>query len=208
MQPDPHTQIIIPKEKSRQRSILRDLLGVAAFIIAVVAGALILNAFVFQTYSVLGPSMEDTLYTNDRLLVNKLPVSAQHLRGQAYLPERGTVIVFSNPLYATGQREEYLVKRVIGLPGERVVLRDGIITVYNQAHPDGFQPDTQLSGPKAPTSGTADVTVPRNQVFVAGDNRVGEFSFDSRNGLGTIPLRFVQGPVVARLFPLTHFRVF
>lgn len=211
MQPSDNSSndhIIVPNEPSHRRTIVRDLIGVGIFVLSVVIGAFILNTFVFQTYSVLGPSMENTLHTGDRLLVNKLPLTTNHALGRAYVPDRGQVIVFENPLYHVQQSEEFLVKRVIGLPGERVVVKDGTITVYNQANPNGFQPDKNLKGPKSPTSGTADVTVPKGELFVAGDNRVDEFSFDSRDGLGTVPLDLVQGPVIARLFPLSQFRSF
>lgn len=208
MLPDTTERVIVPNDPPRRHGALRDLIGVAVFVLAVIVGAFVLNAFVFQTYSVLGPSMQETLHTNDRLLVNKLPVSLSHAGGKAYLPARGEVVVFENPLFESQTSEEYLVKRVIGLPGERVVLKDGIITVYNRDNPRGFRPDDSLQGPKSPTSGNADLTVPANEIFVAGDNRIGEFSFDSRNGLGTVPLSFVQGPVAARIFPLSQFRLF
>ncbi|MBL8159887.1 signal peptidase I [Candidatus Saccharibacteria bacterium] len=208
MQPNDNDRIIVPVEKSSSHTVLRDLIGVAIFILSVVLGAFLLNTFVFQTYSVQGPSMQDTLHTGDRLLVNKFAVSSAKMSGKQYMPERGQVVVFSNPLFHVQQSEEYLVKRVMALPGEHVVLKKGVLTVYNKENPDGFQPDKLYTGPKSPSSGTADLRVPAGEVFVAGDNRVGEYSFDSRNGLGTVPIEFIQGPVAARIFPITQFKTF
>lgn len=67
--------------------------------------------------------METTLYTGDRLIVNRLPVTWSSLKGKTYVPARGEIIVFKNPRYTLGADDEYIVKRVIGLPGERVVLK-------------------------------------------------------------------------------------
>lgn len=188
---------------------LKDVLSLVLFIICVVVGTLLINTFVFRSYNVVGPSMETTLYTGDRLIVNRLPVTVASVQGKQYMPERGQVIVFKNPRYALGVEDEYIVKRVIGLPGERVVLVNGKYTVYNAAHPTGFNPDDFNHGePGSPTSGEIDVTVPENELFVSGDHREGNFSYDSRNGLGTVPLYDVVGPVSLRIFPFNKIRTF
>ena len=196
-------------EKENNRSYLRDIVGILVFVALVVLGAMFINTFIFRSFSVTGPSMEDTMHTGDRLIVNRLPVTWERLLGHSYLPERGQIIVFKNPLYQVGRPDEFIVKRVIGLPGERVVLKDGIITVYNQEHPNGFQPDKEFNGePGSPTSGKIDIVVPEDEIFVAGDHREGNFSLDSRNGLGTSPLYDVIGPVALRIFPFTAIRTF
>ena len=190
--------------------VLQDAIGVAIFIISVILGTIIINSFVFRSYSVVGPSMESTLYTNDRLVVNRVPTTISHLRNETWVPSRGDIVVFKNPLISTGLGDEYLVKRVVGLPGERVVVENGSITVYNDEYPDGFNPDELKSGgtPGKPTSGEIDITVPDNEIFVSGDHRQDGFSFDSRNGLGTVPLYDVIGPVTVRIFPLNKIRAF
>lgn len=190
--------------------VLQDAIGVAFFIISVIIGTIIINSFVFRSYSVLGPSMESTLYTNDRLIVNRVPSTISHIFNQTWVPDRGNIIVFKNPQISTGLGDEYLVKRVIGLPGERVVVEDGKITVYNNENPNGFNPDSLESGgdPGSPTSGSIDITVPDNEVFVSGDHRQNGFSYDSRNGLGTVPLYDVIGPVTIRIFPFNKMTLF
>lgn len=191
---------------------LKDVASLLLFVVCVVIGTLLINSFVFRSYNVIGPSMEPTMYTGDRLIVNRLPVTWSSLKGEPYVPERGQVIVFKNPRFTLGMEDEYIVKRVIGLPGERVVLKDGAFTVYNDEHPEGFNPDDDNNGePGSPTSGTADEVVPQGELFVAGDHRQGNFSFDSRNGregMGTIPLYDVIGPVSMRIFPFNKFRTF
>lgn len=189
--------------------VLKDLFGLIIFIICVVVGTLLINTFVFRSFSVLGPSMENTLHTGDRLIVNRLPVTAANLMGKTYVPQRGQIIVFKNPSWITGQPDEYIVKRVIGLPGEHITLKDGKFTVYNTKHPDGFNPDDyNNSEPMSPTSGEGDWVVPDGMIFVSGDHRVGTYSYDSRNGLGFIPNYDIVGPVSFRIFPLNQIRSF
>ena len=187
----------------------KDVIQLIIFIVCVIIGTILINSFVFRSYNVVGPSMEETLYTGDRLIVNRLPVTWSNLRGEDYLPERGQIIVFKNPHYSRGIEDEYIVKRVIGLPGERVVLQNGVFTVYNDEHPEGFNPDDDNNGePGTPTTGEVNTVVPNGSLFVAGDHRTGTYSDDSRNGLGTIPLYDVIGPVGIRIFPFTEMRFF
>ena len=193
----------------QRHPIFKDAIGIVVFIICVVIGTIFINTFVFRSFNVEGPSMETTMYTGDRLIVNRLPVSWAQVRNVDYIPERGQVIVFKNPQHRPGKNDMYIVKRVIGLPGERVVLQNGSYTVYNEQHPEGFNPDDDNEGePGSPTSGEVDKTVPEGELFVSGDHRQDSYSFDSRNGLGTIPLYDVVGPVGMRIFPLDGIRFF
>ncbi|MBF1032415.1 MAG: signal peptidase I [Candidatus Nanosynbacter sp.] len=187
---------------------LKDIGGFVIFVVCVIVGTLLINTFVFRSFSVTGPSMEQTLYTGDRLIVNRLPVTMAHLQNNSYTPKRGQIIVFKNPLYSPGSEDMNLVKRVIAFAGERVTVKDGTLTVYNKEHPQGFHPDDSWDGPGSPTNGDTEVTVPEGSIFVAGDHRQGSYSLDSRNGLGTVPLYDVIGPVSLRLWPLTKVQGF
>lgn len=193
----------------QRNPIVKDVIGIIVFVICVVIGTLFINSFIFRSFNVVGPSMEETLYTGDRVIVNRLPVTWSQIKNEQYVPERGQIIVFKNPRYTAGMGDEYIVKRVIAFAGERVVLKDGKYTVYNDEHPDGFNPDDDNNGePGSVTTGETDVTVPEDELFVSGDHRIGNYSFDSRNGLGTIPLYDVVGPVGLRIFPFTSIRTF
>lgn len=181
----------------------KDALGIIIFIVCIILGTLFINAFIFRSFNVEGPSMEKTLYTGDRLIVNRLPVTWAQIQNKQYIPKRGQVIVFKNPNYnnSTGN-EEYIVKRVIAFGGERVVVKDGKITVYNEGYPGGFNPDDANYGePGSPTSGDVDHVVNEGSLFVAGDHREGTYSCDSRSCMGDIPLYDVIGPVSLRIFP-------
>lgn len=197
------------KSFTQRHPWIKDFGGLLFFIVAVLIGTLLINTFVFRSFNVEGPSMEKTLYTGDRLIVDRLPVTWAELQNKQYIPDRGQVIVFKNPQYTAGSPDEYIVKRVIAFPGERVVLADGHYTVYNTDHPNGFNPDDANHGePGSPTTGTVDVVVPTGTLFVSGDHRQGNYSYDSRNGLGYIPFYDVVGPVSMRIWPVTGIRTF
>ncbi len=189
---------------------IKDATGLLIFGVMVLIGTILINTYVFRSFNVEGPSMEPTLQTGDRLIVNRLPVTWAQLQNIEYIPERGQVIVFKNPRYTVGSPDEFIVKRVIGLPGEKVALKDGHFTVYNNDHPKGFNPDDTNNGePASPTSGVEkEVVVPDGTLYVSGDHRNGNYSFDSRNGLGYVPLYDIIGPVNARLLPITGLRGF
>ena len=192
---------------------VRDALSFALFIALVFVGTLLINTFLFRSFAVSGHSMEHTLQDGDRLIVNRLPITGAQLANKTYMPNRGEIIVFKNPRFVAGQREQYLVKRAIAFPGERVTVKDGVLTVYNNEHPEGFHPDDSYrhgdSGPQSPVSGEGlDMTVPDGTVFVCGDNRIGDNSYDSRLGLGTIPSYDIIGPVTTRIFPFNKISFF
>lgn len=193
----------------QRHPFIKDALNISIFIACVLVGTLFINTFIFRSFSVVGPSMEKTLYTGDRLIVDRLPITWAQLQNKNYIPNRGQIIVFKNPRYTSGIGDEYIVKRVIAFAGERVVLKSGKYTVYNSKHPNGLNPDVSSKDePGSPTSGTIDMKVPTDELFVSGDHRLGTYSYDSRNGLGTIPLYDIVGPVNLRVFPLNKIRFF
>ena len=205
----------------RRHPLLKDIFSLIIFVFFVILGTYFLNTYIMRSYNVVGASMENTLHGKDRLIVNRAAVSLSHFFGKPYVPERGQIIVFLNgdasgPLTCGVEasiRDQYIIKRVIAFPGERVVVKDGKLTVYNKEHPEGFNPDestrkSDQDGPKKYTAGEVDMTVPEDEIFVAGDNREGTRSYDSRYGLGTIPYCRIIGPVLLRLYPFDKIRLF
>jgi signal peptidase I len=185
---------------------LRDALGFVGFVVLVLIGTLFINSFVFRSFNVVGQSMENTLHTGDRLIINRLPVTMANIQNKSYVPERGQIIVFKNPRFTMGNKDEFIIKRVIAFPGEKVTVRSGKLTVYNNAHPEGFNPDELPSGgtPGSYSSGDSTLIVPDNELYVAGDHREGDYSWDSRSGLGTIPFYDIVGPASFRIWPINQ----
>lgn len=187
----------------------RNIISTLAIIIIAPAIALCLTAYVFQSYEVDGPSMQTTLQNNDRLIVYKLPKTIARLTGHPYIPHRGDIIVFAEKGLDSSDpsQSKQLIKRVIGLPGDRIVIQNNVVTIYNKQHPNGFDPDKVMPyGKVIPiTSGNIDLTIPPNQVFVMGDNRTD--SLDSRI-FGTVPVQNIIGKLVVRVLPLDKAQTF
>lgn len=181
----------------------RSILSTISILLIAPIIAVLLTAFVFQSYQVDGPSMENTLHHNDRLIVWKLPKTWARITGNAYVPGRGDIVVFTEPqLNRYGQDPgKQLIKRVIGLPGDRVVIKDNEVTVYSSEHPNGMHPDTDLpyNRTEKDTTGDVDVVVPKDQVYVLGDNRTN--SLDSR-AFGPVDHRHIIGKLIIRVLPI------
>lgn len=205
----PQTQPPKPVVSDKPASGWRELFTTVAILGAALLTALFIIAFVFRSYQVDGPSMENTLQNGDKLIIWKVPRTWSKITHHDYIPSRGDIIVFTEGgLSEYGQEDsKQLIKRVIALPGERVVVKDGTITVYNDEHPDGFQPDKSLPyGKNIPvTTGEADYTLGPDKIFVSGDNRPD--SLDSRS-FGPIDADQIIGKLVLRVFPVSQAQAF
>ncbi len=206
------TTVHAPDSKRNKRQHIRGLLSNIGLLLLAPILAVVLTLFVFQSYQVDGPSMEQTLQNNDRLIVWKLPRTWARITGHQYVPKRGDIIILNESglsNYGNTDNTKQLVKRVIGLPGDRIVVKNNVLTVYNSAHPNGFQPDATLpygkDGAIPPTTNDLDIQLSSTQLFVCGDNRPN--SLDSRI-FGPIQTSQVIGKLVARILPLDTMKVF
>ena len=194
----------------QRHKALTDILGIFFFIISVTIGVVLINSFIFQSFTIVGGSMENTFHDGDKVIINRLPITWANLKNTNYTPKRGEIIVFKNPHYQPGMKDQYIIKRVIAFAGEKVKVSDeSKVTVFNSQYKDGFNPDSNFNNePKKYTSHPGEWIVPENEIFVMGDNREGNNSYDSRSGLGTVPLYDIVGPVALRLFPINKIRTF
>lgn len=205
--PQPGEPVVSEHKQSGWREF-GSTLGI--LVMALVTALLIIN-FVFRSYQVDGPSMETTLQNADKLIIWKVPRTWASITGHDYIPKRGDIIVFTQTgLSEYGDQDnKQLIKRVVGLPGDRVVVSEGVITVYNDKNPGGFQPDQTLPYGKETTipysSGRFDATIDEDEVFVAGDNRPD--SLDSRS-FGPIKADQIVGKLVLRVFPVGEAKAF
>ena len=152
--------------------------------------------FLIQPFYVKGASMEPNFHDREYLIIDEISYRV----GQ---PVRGDIVVFRYP----NDPKEYFIKRVIGLPGETVQLKDGAVYIFNQANPDGFKlPETYLPEGLQTYAYTEDkVTVGQNEYYVLGDNRMA--SKDSRS-FGVVAKSFIIGKVFFRGLPLNKIGVF
>ena len=207
-QPSGSNQSNTSRPKKNKDDIKSAIYTILLFILAPLF-AIFIIIFVLQSYIVDGSSMTPTLENGNRVFIYKLPKTMATIRGKEYIPSRGEVIVFKKPSEPSTQ----LIKRVIGLPGERVVVKDNSVRVFNSENPDGFDPDagTDYGKNLAQTdtgSQIVDLTIGPNELFVMGDNRTPGGSLDSHSGLGLVPTQNIVGRLAIRYFPLNEFKIF
>lgn len=198
------------KDKKPKKSKWEDLLVTAGIIVLAPLVALFLINFVFQSYEVDGPSMESTLQDQDRLIVSKTGKTWSRITGDAYIPKRYEIVIFSysGELDSPGKHvEKSLIKRVIGLPGDRVLVKNGVVTIFNDEHPTGYLVDQ--FGPENETvtitNKDVDITVQKDHVFVMGDNRGN--SLDSRF-FGAVKSEDLIGKLELRVYPFNKSKKF
>ena len=141
--------------------------------------------FIFQPFIVKGISMEPNFKDGNYLIVDEITYRFRE-------PQRGEVIVFHYPFNPS----EKFIKRIIGLPGEEIELKDGQITVTMKNGEKKILEEDYLSSPfDLPEE---KIVLGNNEYFVLGDNRL--HSFDSKNW-GKLPRNFIIGRVIWRLYP-------
>ena len=177
----------------------------AVIVVVAVLVAVLLRAFVVQTFYIPSGSMEPTLQIGDRILVNKL---SYHLHGV----DRGDIVVFSRPPAENcgGPEVNDLVKRVIGLPGDLISLSGGYVYVDGKRLDESWLPAQEQGETRPGPSGTSyslnhAYRIPDNEYFVMGDNR--NDSCDSRYW-GPITRSLIVGKVEVRVWPISAVHIF
>ena len=164
-----------------------------AWIIGIIIVVKLIQGFLIQPFIVDGGSMLPTYHNQEFLLVDKFSYYAN-------APSRGDVVIFK--LYEGGTNQytgKYLIKRLIGLPNERVVVKDGTTTIFNKNNPNGFT----LTEPYVTYKDlqkNVDVTLDEKHYFMMGDNRAQ--SYDSRDW-GPLDGVNIKGQVLFRIYPLS-----
>lgn len=183
------------KAELNNRFIIKEKL---LYIVSIPLLMLLLTVFVFHFYRIDGPSMEKTLRHNDRVVINKLPKTWAQISGHQYIPQRYEVVVLKNP-NKSGEKE--IIKRVVALPGERIVVLNNDVRVFNSLHPEGLLVDRTAPAEAViddVTAGYIDTVLGPGEVFVLGDNR--EASYDSRE-LGPLKTSEIIGTLKLRVYP-------
>lgn len=193
---------IAPTVSGRRSRWIRE--GTIVLAVALLV-AVLLRTYVVQTFYIPTGSMEPTLNVGDRILVNKL---SYHLHGI----HRGDIVVFNRPPAEDcgGPVVGDLVKRVIGLPGDRVSVSGGYVDINGQRLNESWLPASRqgITG-QGPAGNTANLVhpykVPANEYFVMGDNRMD--SCDSRYW-GPVSRSLIVGKVELRIWPLSGLHLY
>jgi signal peptidase I len=165
---------------------------------------LFLHSFVFQAFYVSGSSMNPDFQDGDYLIIDKVGFTLSNVKATFGLDtsldlKRGDVLVFRYP----NNPSTFFIKRLIGLPGDRVVVKDGKVVIYNSDNPEGLVLKEPYIDQSAVTQGDIDEVVEKNKYFVMGDNREPNGSFDSREW-GQLPREDIVGVATARLLPINE----
>lgn len=186
------------KKEKKKRSPISYVIEGIIYIALIVVCVYVVPNYVVQRTVVSGESMEDTLHDKESLLVDKISY-------RFHSPERYDIIVF----YPRGREvEEYYVKRIYGLPGETIQIKENDIYINGEKIDDPYAKDAMLSAGLAEEP----YTLGEDEYFVLGDHR--SVSMDSRttpemdsDGPGPVKFENIAGKVVLRIWPLSKFGV-
>lgn len=152
--------------------------------------------YLIQPFYVKGASMEPNFYDKEYLIIDEISY-------RFHEPARGDIVVFKYPR----NPEEYFIKRIIGLPGEKVQIKDGFVYVYNQNNPLGVKLEEPYLSAGDRTYGLNEeiTTLSASEYYVLGDNR--NSSKDSRS-FGPVDKSLITGRVLLRGWPFNRIDVF
>jgi signal peptidase I len=187
-----------PGAPKPRRSLRHHLAEWGIVVVVAVVAALLLRLFVVQTFYIPSGSMTPTLKVGDRILVFKLAYDFHSV-------QRGNIIVFDAPSKVAAScdtTDKVLVKRVIGLPGETISDRGGVVYIDGRPLHETYLPKHD---PETYTAPFGPVHIAPNHYFVMGDNRTQ--SCDSRYW-GTVKRSDIIGQVVMRIWPLSRIASF
>lgn len=183
----PHAAAAPPTATSTATSLLREVFEVVVLAVILYFGI----SFAVQAVHVEGLSMFATLDNNDYLIANKIDY-------RLHPPQRGDIIILRPP---TDNSKDF-IKRVIALPGEKLLIRDGVVYINGRKLDEPYLPEAWTTLNNWPANGSDGMVIPPNEYFVMGDNR--NRSQDSRI-FGPITRDRIDGKAWFRIWPLSSF---
>ncbi|MCX6532194.1 MAG: signal peptidase I [Actinobacteria bacterium] len=180
------------------RRLLVEWVGVIGIALVI---AIVVRMFLLQQFYISGPSMETTMFTNNRVLVNKLAYRIGDVK-------RGDVVVFDRAtVNGNDVVHDDLIKRVIALGGETISIKSCIVYINGTILAEPYLParDTEMTDPqdRCSTVDILDVVIPQGEFFLMGDNR--PQSYDSRM-FGPITREMIVGRAFVIIWPVTQWR--
>ena len=181
-------------DSSMVRSVGEFILEIVKVVIISLAFIIPVRYFLIQPFYVKGASMEPNFYDRDYLIINEIGYRFE-------APQRGDAIVFRYPK----DSKQYFIKRIIGLPGEKIRIKNDLIYVYNEIYPQGTVLEETYLDESVKTAGDKEVLLEKDEYYVLGDNR--NFSLDSRN-FGPVTRDSFIGRTWIRGWPFNRAEVF
>lgn len=182
------------QQPSMLKKIWLEVWDIIKFLAPIIVIVFIVRTYIAQPFIVDGESMSPNFHTGHYLIIDELSYRFRE-------PKRGDVIVLRYPL----QESRFFLKRIIGLPGDRVTIKNGKVYIANDANPDGYVLNESYQDQTTfPAGQFKDVVLADDEYFAMGDNRAG--SSDSR-AWGILPRKDIVGHALFRLFPLKQIGV-
>ena len=176
--------MFVKKLMRRNLSFIFEIIKIFIIALAIVIP---IRYFLFQPFVVKGQSMEPNFHSGDYLIIDELSYRFRD-------PSRGEIIVFRSPV----DPSSCYIKRIIGLPGETVEIKDGVVKIYTEQGVIVLNEKSYLPE-DIKTPGNIKISLEKDQYFVLGDNRTR--SYDSRK-FGPLPKENIIGRVYLRAWPL------
>ncbi len=185
----PNDQRTITSSNKNSKKLLYIIIGCFVVVLAVYITYLATTAYTIgaldKAYVVNGAGMSPTLNNGQKILVAKYNILGTKLLNTSVSIND---IVIAN--VTTQGKQQQLLKRVVAVGGDRVVIANGRLTVYDSVNPSGFDPSTSYEPAGTTTSGNVNIVVPSGYVYLLGDNRPD--SLDSRV-FGPVPVSSIVG---------------
>jgi len=174
----------MPPSAEKKENFFSEIIKFSLIALAIVIP---IRVYVAQPFIVSGASMEPTFESGEYLIIDQLTYHFEP-------PQYGDVVIFHYPK----DPSKYFIKRIIGKPGDTILIERGIVFRYNDENPDGVEIDEPYLSDAHRSRDSFRVTLEENQYFVLGDNRAE--SSDSRIW-GPLPAELIVGRPLIRLFP-------
>jgi signal peptidase I len=193
------TEQFTPTEAPEVHPLTKALRDWFLVVVLALGAALLVRVFVLQQFYISGPSMETTLFGDNRVLVNKLSYRLHDIH-------RGDVVVFDRVTTNDGTvSHDDLIKRVIALPGDTIEIKNCIVIVNSMPQVEPYlDKDVLVLADPIARCRVANLplqTIPEKKIFVMGDNR--PESFDSRS-FGPISESLIVGRAFAIVWPFNR----
>jgi signal peptidase I len=189
--PPEHRKTIQEEDQSSFGSFVLEIIKIVVICLAIIIP---IRFYLIQPFFVKGESMEPNFSDKEYLIIDQISYRFTDI-------ERGDVVVFRYPI----DPSQFYIKRIVGLPGETVEIKNGEITVFNQGDTEGTLLDEKYIPPTIETPGEVNYKLGEEEYFVLGDNR--NASSDSR-AWGALPASNIVGKAWVRVFPVSKAQAF